>query len=218
MVTHPGTFRVHPSCKGKRLDSREEATMLTTMDVEVLELCTMVVTSTPITSPAMGLDMIELLLKNFPAIFPGKNKNPRPHDRGLGGHRVPESLANIGPTWAVGRGAQPGPHTYGILLPSGFSPSCPDARRPALPTLDLLPHVALSCTLPSLASPSASPALTFSDQESGLNSAPGLMPVNLLSQVPSPGCIPVHKVHTPGVGLLIYPPCPKPRALATACN
>lgn len=46
--------------------------MLTTMDVEVLELCTRTVTSTPITIPAKGLDMMELLLKNFPATFPEK--------------------------------------------------------------------------------------------------------------------------------------------------
>lgn len=46
--------------------------MLTTMDVEVLELCTRTVTSTPITIPATGLDMMELLLKNFPATFPEK--------------------------------------------------------------------------------------------------------------------------------------------------
>lgn len=45
--------------------------MLTMMDEDVLELCTMTVTSTPITSPATGLDMMELLLKNCPAIFPG---------------------------------------------------------------------------------------------------------------------------------------------------
>lgn len=44
--------------------------MLTMMDEDVLELCTMTVTSTPITSPATGLDMMELLLKNCPAIFP----------------------------------------------------------------------------------------------------------------------------------------------------
>lgn len=49
--------------------------MLTTMDVEVLELCTKTVTSTPITTPAKGLDMMELLLKNLPATFPEK-KNP----------------------------------------------------------------------------------------------------------------------------------------------
>lgn len=42
------------------------------MDVEVLELCTRTVTSTPITIPAKGLDMMELLLKNFPATFPEK--------------------------------------------------------------------------------------------------------------------------------------------------
>lgn len=46
--------------------------MLTTMDVEVLELCTRTVTRTPITIPANGLDMMELLLKNFPATFPEK--------------------------------------------------------------------------------------------------------------------------------------------------
>lgn len=45
--------------------------VLTTMEVEVLELCTMTVTSTPIISPATGLDIIELLLKNCPATFPG---------------------------------------------------------------------------------------------------------------------------------------------------
>lgn len=44
--------------------------MLTTMDEDVLELCTMTVTSTPITSPATGLAMMELLLKNWPATFP----------------------------------------------------------------------------------------------------------------------------------------------------
>lgn len=48
--------------------------MLTMMDVEVLELCTKAVTSTPIIRPARGLDIIELLLKIFPAIFPGKTK------------------------------------------------------------------------------------------------------------------------------------------------
>lgn len=47
--------------------------MLTMMDEDVLELCTMTVTSTPITSPATGLDMMELLLKNCPAIFPKGN-------------------------------------------------------------------------------------------------------------------------------------------------
>ena len=48
--------------------------MLTTMDVEVLELCTKTVTSTPITTPAKGLDMMEWLLKNLPATFPEKKK------------------------------------------------------------------------------------------------------------------------------------------------
>ena len=70
-----------PECVGahRGLDSREEATMLTMMLDEVLELCTRTVTSTPITSPATGLDMIELLLKNCPATFPGKKRK-------LGGH------------------------------------------------------------------------------------------------------------------------------------
>lgn len=49
--------------------------MLTMMDEDVLELCTMTVTSTPITSPATGLDMMELLLKNCPAIFPGRTND-----------------------------------------------------------------------------------------------------------------------------------------------
>lgn len=56
------------------LDSREEATMLTTIEEEVLELCTRTVTRTPITIPATGLDIMELLLKNCPATFPEENK------------------------------------------------------------------------------------------------------------------------------------------------
>ena len=55
--------------------------MLTTMDVEVLELCTRTVTRTPITIPAKGLDMMELLLKNFPATFP--EKQTRSHVMGV---------------------------------------------------------------------------------------------------------------------------------------
>lgn len=83
MVTSLDTFRVNPGSSAgggnawnvwahRCLDSHEEATMLTMMDEEVLELCTRTVTSTPITSPATGLDIIELLLKNCPATFPEK--------------------------------------------------------------------------------------------------------------------------------------------------
>lgn len=89
LVTSLDIFRVNPrlpSWTGKcvrcvwaqrLLDSREEATMLTTMDEEVLELCTRTVTSTPITSPATGLDIMELLLKNCPATFPEKSARPQ---------------------------------------------------------------------------------------------------------------------------------------------
>lgn len=89
--------------------------MLTTMDVEVLELCTMTVTSTPITSPATGLDIIESLLKNCPAIFPGKNK-PTVTRWGLSGRRALTSPARAN-TGCVGWGAAPSPAgTYGIVL------------------------------------------------------------------------------------------------------
>lgn len=44
--------------------------MLTTMEEEVLELCTSTVTNTPITSPATGLDNTTLSLKISPAALP----------------------------------------------------------------------------------------------------------------------------------------------------
>lgn len=44
--------------------------MLTTMDEEVLELCTSTVTNTPMTSPATGLDSTALSLKMSPAALP----------------------------------------------------------------------------------------------------------------------------------------------------
>lgn len=44
--------------------------MLTTMDVEVLELWTSTVTRIPTTSPATGLDRMALSLKISPATFP----------------------------------------------------------------------------------------------------------------------------------------------------
>lgn len=63
----PGT------CPGRwGLNSQDEATMLTMMDVVVLELWIRAVTRTPITIPATGLDKIKLLLKNCPATFPEK--------------------------------------------------------------------------------------------------------------------------------------------------
>lgn len=45
--------------------------MLTTMEEDVLELCTRTVTSTPMTSPATGLDSTTLSLKMSPATLPG---------------------------------------------------------------------------------------------------------------------------------------------------
>lgn len=45
-------------------------TMLTTIEEEVLELCTSTVTNTPITSPATGLDSILLSWKMSPAALP----------------------------------------------------------------------------------------------------------------------------------------------------
>lgn len=51
--------------------------MLTMMDVEVLELCIRTFTSTPTTSPATGLDITELLLKNCPATFPERQTQDR---------------------------------------------------------------------------------------------------------------------------------------------
>lgn len=50
-----------------RTVSSLEATMLTTMEEDVLELCTRTVTSTPRTSPATGLDSTTLSLKASPA-------------------------------------------------------------------------------------------------------------------------------------------------------
>lgn len=47
-----------------------EATMLTTIEEDVLELCTRTVTSTPMTKPATGLDSTTLSLKMSPAILP----------------------------------------------------------------------------------------------------------------------------------------------------
>lgn len=60
--THP-----HPRRRGH---SRLEATMLTTMEEDVLELCTRTVTSTPMTRPATGLDSTTLSLKMSPATLP----------------------------------------------------------------------------------------------------------------------------------------------------
>lgn len=44
--------------------------MLTTMEEEVLELCTSTVTNTPITSPATGLASTAFSWKMSPATFP----------------------------------------------------------------------------------------------------------------------------------------------------
>lgn len=55
---------------GRGRHSRLEATMLTTMEEDVLELWTSTVTSTPMTSPATGLDSTTLSLKMSPAILP----------------------------------------------------------------------------------------------------------------------------------------------------
>lgn len=58
----------------RRGHSRFEATMLTTMEDDVLELCTRTVTSTPMTSPATGLDSTTLSLKMSPATLPAARR------------------------------------------------------------------------------------------------------------------------------------------------
>ena len=90
--------------------------MLTTMDEEVLELCTRTVTSTPITSPATGLDMMELLLKNCPATFPEKQTHG--HVMGVRWVLSNRSLRSR----PAGRRYQPPDFHLGHLASSGFSP------------------------------------------------------------------------------------------------
>lgn len=51
--------------------------MLTIMDEEVLELCTITVTRTPITSPATGFESTESSLNMSPAALPIKNQISR---------------------------------------------------------------------------------------------------------------------------------------------
>lgn len=60
------------SRKTQQADLRVEDTMLTIMDEEVLELWTITVTKTPITSPATGLESTESSLKMSPAALPTK--------------------------------------------------------------------------------------------------------------------------------------------------
>lgn len=55
---------------GRGCYSHPEDTMLTTMEEEVLELCTRTVSNTPITSPAIGFDSTALSLKISPATLP----------------------------------------------------------------------------------------------------------------------------------------------------
>lgn len=50
-------------------------TMATTIDVEVLELCTKTVTNTPIINPAIGLDRMAWLFNTFPAVTPPTSRN-----------------------------------------------------------------------------------------------------------------------------------------------
>lgn len=63
--------------------------MLTTMEEEVLELCTSTVTSTPMTSPATGLDSTTLSWKMSPASLPAPGRGssaysfPHPHPTGV---------------------------------------------------------------------------------------------------------------------------------------
>lgn len=128
--------------------------MLTTMDVEVLELCTMTVTSTPIISPATGLDIIESLLKNCPAIFPGKNK---PTVTWWGVKRA--QSADVSPSPAG---------TYGIVLHRVFSQGCPDTMRHAHPPPD--PRSSYSFTLPSF-----NPSLCQQDLLEPFDREPGLL-------------------------------------------
>ena len=63
-----------PTIPGGEGHSRLEATMLTTMEEDVLELCTRTVTSTPMTSPARGLDSTMLSLKMSPVTLPAPRK------------------------------------------------------------------------------------------------------------------------------------------------
>lgn len=53
-----------------------EDTMLTTIEEEVLELCTSTVTNTPITSPATGLANTTLSWKMSPAALPVHTQTP----------------------------------------------------------------------------------------------------------------------------------------------
>lgn len=68
-MSHPA-----PMAPGQEGHSRLEATMLTTMEEDVLELCTSTVTSTPMTSPATGLDSTTLSLKMSPATLPAPGR------------------------------------------------------------------------------------------------------------------------------------------------
>lgn len=68
---------------GEGVHSHLEATMLTTMEEDVLELWTRTVTSTPMTSPATGLDSTTFSLKMSPVTLPvSRERRPEAvHDR-----------------------------------------------------------------------------------------------------------------------------------------
>lgn len=54
--------------------------MLTTMEEEVLELCTRTVTNTPITNPATGFDNTALSWKMSPAALPVDTHTGQQHN------------------------------------------------------------------------------------------------------------------------------------------
>lgn len=64
-----------------------EDTMLTTIEEEVLELCTSTVTNTPITSPATGLANTTLSWKMSPATLPA-HKHPQVKNTTLYTHYI----------------------------------------------------------------------------------------------------------------------------------
>lgn len=62
--------------------------MLTTIEEEVLELCTNTVTKTPITSPATGLVSTSLFLKMSPAARPVHTRTHRGKNTALHAHYI----------------------------------------------------------------------------------------------------------------------------------
>ena len=76
--------------------------MLTTMDVEVLELCTSTVTRIPTTSAATGLDRMALSLKMSPATFPREHE-PALSETLQNPSLVPSPLPYLSPEASLGK-------------------------------------------------------------------------------------------------------------------